>query len=46
MSIGGYNTNLHIKNEKTNIVDYYDTDGQYVVKIFAIKINGMDLGFT
>ena len=46
MSIGVYNTNLHIKNEKTNIVDYYDTDGQYVVKILAIKINGMDLGFT
>jgi hypothetical protein len=46
MSVGGYNTDLHIKGEKTYIVDYKDNDGFYNINMYNIKVNGLDIGLN
>lgn len=46
MSIGGYNYNLHLPNEKTYIIPYNDWDGFYNIEINNIKINGKILSIS
>lgn len=43
MSIGGYNNELHLSKEQTNIITYNDFDGFYNIQINKIKINGLEL---
>jgi len=46
MSVGGYNKNLHLQDEKTHVISYDPASGFYDINIHSIKMDGMDLGFS